>query len=824
MKMRTSLIVMIVMFAAGAALFLGGTACAEDAMKITLPESDLVTSAKPFTVLVELPEGAAGEAVRAEVVLQRTEPGLDAAALPAEVTLPAGGAVRRLVINAASLAEGEYAGKVTVGLGNAKHEAAFTMFRMPEGRPRQFPFGIYAPLFPKEREGQQQRLDEMHAAGINLVQDHMALMGRNNWIYDRAARLGMQFMPSCNSIGWRFREQPQEMKARLSNGENPRWPWACINNPTIREKASEAFAQFLKEYVRHPSFSGMVYYGDDLTLPVKHAGGKTAIACYCDYCVAQFKALTGLEPPRPDTCEKRSGIIPADDPLLQWMRYRCGTMHGGFIAEMRKAKDSVDPAIKLGLIHGWSEQPFVNIAAGIYCPLSHAAADVVSSYCYPNLRSPRMDLITEYEIAKMGNRDKQVWMLGIIGMNHTVWPDWQIHQNYWNMLAAGYRLISFFSWNDIVRAAEKGGTQQAREAVEALTVCGKHKDWLLPVAAFWKVPPARNALLFSFTTEACNVMPEFRGREHLEDVTLAYRESLRRHTPMEIICEEEIRDGILERFDTLCLYAVQAIPDDVHAAIETWAAKGGKVYLDRCNFSVKGGLPCSLETMMSIVRDRTRRPVVVSSPHVTSRELVAGDGHYFIFINNFTDQYWAIPFDYGNPQVNYDRCRLVRNEPVEATAVFQDTTRWLFDMSSGEMLGRSDKPLLLKLAPAWGLAVAALPADRAVLNIEGRDTAKTGDTAKFRIRIADARGQVIRAAFALRANVATPSGRTSRYSCFFGIENGEGSFVLPIGANDETGDWTLAFEGGFPRRKVTKVLRVTPGEPIRALADGLAGP
>ena len=53
------------------------------------------------------------------------------------------------------------------------------------------------------------------------------------------------------------------------------------------------------------------------------------------------------------------------------------------------AKDSVDPAFKLGMIHGWSGQPFINLAAASYSPITHRYTDVVSSYTTAREVRPR---------------------------------------------------------------------------------------------------------------------------------------------------------------------------------------------------------------------------------------------------------------------------------------------------------------------------------------------------------------------------------------------------------------------------------------------------
>ena len=74
----------------------------------------------------------------------------------------------------------------------------------------------------------------------------------------------------------------------------------------------------------------------------------------------------------------------------------------------------------------------------------------------------------------------------------------------------------------------------------------------------------------------------------------------------------------------------------------------------------------------------------------------------------------------------------------------------------------------------------------------------------------------------MQAEIRTPSGRSSRYSCYFGLRDGSGEFRLPLGVNDEVGTWTVTFEGGFPRTRTTRRLQVTEGPAPRALLSARA--
>jgi len=174
-------------------LLAGGAALGGEAITIALPDSDVVTSSKPYVAVVTVEEQLAKAGVSALVELRRAEAGLNnAAPFSASVrlaTAAAEGAVAgEVVIDAGNLAEGEYTGSITVTAGEQKRSAALTMFRLPDERPADFPYGTYAVPFhfendPKTRKrvpNKQQHIQvmkEMKAAGINLIQLHMAGIG-----------------------------------------------------------------------------------------------------------------------------------------------------------------------------------------------------------------------------------------------------------------------------------------------------------------------------------------------------------------------------------------------------------------------------------------------------------------------------------------------------------------------------------------------------------------------------------------------------------------------------------------------------------------------
>lgn len=797
---------------------------------LTCPPSDLVGRDGCYAVKIAFARPPNKETGTIRLKLKRCTPGLEAEAIEGALVVTARNRKPRELevrVDAADLADGEYAGELTFEAGDSKRSWPVSFFRMPDYRKPGIPFGIYAVPYPGDQPGMDATLALIRKTGLDLLCMHMNGIKQDRAFLDRAARFGLSFCPSSNmnhrddasTIEW-----PDALKIKFAPGApSVEKAPACFNQPEVRRQAADSFAGMLRQYKAHPAFSGLVYYGDDLFMHPQNTMGKAWISCYCPRCREDFKKRFGFEPPF--TTEARHTVVPANDQWLAWMQYRCRDVYGGFIEALMASKNAVDPAIQLGLCHGWPDNPFTSVATGIYTPLSQKATDVVSSYCYPFLRAPASDFICHYEFGKMNNRDKDVWMLGLFLSDGILTPDWEITQNYWNMLAAGYKFIAFFSWwnytGDMNNPSEER-RRQTSHALDLLARCGAHKDWILPAARHWQDTPARTAALYSFTTEACDIEPHNRNHRHMKELCRLYRNALAKQVQMNLLCEEEICAGILDRYDALCLHDVRALADDVHARIQAFANKGKLVLVDpdylyadgwhpNMQVSVRGAIELTSESMAQVLADRFPASFQVSNPDVTTRRFTSGVGEYYVFVNNFPDRYHGMTYWYGEKQENYKRAALVRSEPAEASVTFKGKRRFLFDMTNGKRIGNTAKPMELKLEPAWGRVIMALPVASVRLEIDGPASITQGQEAHFKLRAVDGKGKTIDAAFAARVTIHSPSGRPSRLNGYIDLKAGKTDFVLPTGCNEEPGDWRLVFEGGSPRRTVNRKLRIDKG-------------
>ena len=788
---------------------------------IVSPLSDLASPLLPYVLVVVL-HGPLTEPVTVTVSLRQADGGTVATQQLAAPVPPD----RRLrLCLSPHLEPGDYTGEVRIGGHDTVGRFAF--HQLPESTPPDIPFGIYAYPVPSDPAKQDAMLSEFRAAGIDTITGHLnELRAADSAFYDRAGRHGLRFRPSMRY--WRAedsREERQKANAPVLLGEREARHGICLSRPDLRQYAAENVVSFLESYRRHPAFAGSVYFGDDLFLPTTLMEGHAFIGCYCDVCREAYRAATSEEPPT--ATEARVGAVSEDDPWLRWQRHRCDRQYADFLCAIEAAKDRVDPAIVIGPCHGPPDNPFNQLATGLYGPRTQVMG-AVSSYAYTFLRSPASDFIVHYELGRMGNRQKPVWMLGFLEGDRTMAPAWHVQQSYWNMLAAGYQTVSFFSWWGLPKLRESDSADVRRrveEAVAALTRCGQHKEWIFPVAANWQRPEARCAQLYSLTTEAFDLAPQFRHHLHLRRIADFYRLALARQVPLDLIAEEEVLDGILDNYDIVSLHDVRALRGDVLVRLAEFAATPGKqVFVDRdllypdgwhprARVTIRGALELSPAGMVELMAPHAGPRPICANPDATLRRFTAGAIDYLVVANNYPDRVTGMPYNYGDPQVNYDHAALVPNEAIHATVAFPEPGRWLFDAAIGEALGSTDEPLDLDLEPAWGRVIAILPAAEAVLGVSVPETVVAGDAATIRLTLTDDRAQPLAGALTVELTLVTPDGE--RRSRMTALADGAAAITWRFGLNARPGTWQVEASGGFPRRTVRANLQVTmPREPV----------
>ena len=357
-----------------------------------------------------------------------------------------------------------------------------------------------------------------------------------------------------------------------------------------------------------------------LRVAVRGAG----LTDYNPHAIAWVKEHFGVDPVVPEPIEPGT-VIELDDPAYRWLD---ATRRGGG--------------------HFASASPILQYHNRDLAEVARAAAPDLTLMQMPGAVSGELDAVThelyEYgwgtpELASLGeyqrtaaeqhhlppDERKPIWPL-IGWYQHLPFPEWiGPHVNLMAklMAAQGSGVIDFASlplpWDyhggrdtrpdtSDFRDFEEGdwfaGHDDLREAYLQLQ---KDIEKHAPLLQTLEPEPMPIGVLYSRTTQMFQIgtrWPDQRQRlevdenpwVHGEVWQIAWPALKLAHLPVEVVTEPEIRDGALERYDTLILANAEYLPRDVHDAIEAFAAGGGNVVADASTaFAFPGAKPLHVD-------------------------------------------------------------------------------------------------------------------------------------------------------------------------------------------------------------------------------------
>ncbi|MDO9543177.1 MAG: beta-galactosidase, partial [Kiritimatiellia bacterium] len=440
-----------------------------------------------------------------------------------------------------------------------------------------FPFGVTA-------DGSLGRnsLIDMQTHNITHVSPHgTASVG----FMDRLLRYQLKLVPIGDVYyNTALAESHPETRMKLSNGEEIgviTRRELCFNHPLVQEQAIRRLKEQLNAVKDHPAFSKYFFFDDDTFLYYNHKGH---ISCYCATCADKFRKKTGLEPPKSAAWDKYgNGVIPEDDPWLLWQKFRCFDNYGNYHRILEEEKNRIAPLVKMGPLPGLAQFPFFHLQSGLYPPSGLGPLSLLSSYFYPSLFRPLKDCVYHGDLAFMGNRAKELWIMpqahgrayivpkagGTIlkgqgeGTGMDAAPGWFIRNQFYSWLAGGARGIIYFYYPALVGP-------YGQEGYEEIKRLGAIAEKYGPLFVKLERTPKEVGVWVSFINGNCFDLPS--GG--------AYRELLEAHVPAETVCDEEIEGGRLPSYKVLVLEGIHHLTEKMRGRIEKYIKQGGVVVQD----------------------------------------------------------------------------------------------------------------------------------------------------------------------------------------------------------------------------------------------------
>ena len=457
--------------------------------------------------------------------------------------------------------------------------------------PEQIPgllFGLYG--LPRDTRMQVIRYLE-DAQKHNVTLDNGHYNGGNNALYfDMAAAYGVKLAPCAHENLWPYGLPKGATPQRAENGSASDWP--CFRDPTTREWAKRNLQGVLGDLTRYPAFCNRIGFHDDVALRTVTAGKENFLTCYCPLCREAFKRETGLEAPIRTQVSWSGAIIDDADPWLRWNIFRVRDCYADFTKSLSEVIDRTAPQVKLGSFVVKNLDP----QAGLYAYYHAAPCGAVSCYDYPRATGTDANAFFMRQSGIIGNRQKESWMLNWIGgdpslaMGTDTASPGEVRCQFWNMLAAGNRVISYFRYGE-------PGTKECIEGTAALEELGRvgaiaRKVGPLFLAA--RPATAKVAVLCSSTAYFGSMLQNINGwwgvRAALRDAFFA---ALEENLSPEILAEEELIAGQAGNCQVIIVPNIRYLRRSALAALEECAAQG-KLVLVNANspVSIRGAVKC----------------------------------------------------------------------------------------------------------------------------------------------------------------------------------------------------------------------------------------
>lgn len=612
-------------------------------------------------------------------------------------------------------------------------------------------------------------------------------------------------------------EKHPEARQKLPSGEdtplhtNRSKPTPCQGHPLQREAAARNLKEQLRGVLRYPALSREVFISDDVHL--------YRYSCYNDHCTTRFRKLTGLDAPQPpDAGEaaKKKGIVPEDDPWLQWNRFRTHHAFGEYNHALAEAQQAVFPNGILGPITGPMQRPVMYASEGLNPADDQAAFGFLCYYYYPHYLWPMVSNIYYSELVRIGNRDdRPVWTLGqacapVQDASH-------LRSAFYTFLAAGNGGMSFFTYQEL----EPETWEEFRRLGAVARRFGK-------LFLELRRSPKRVALLIPFTAAIHdNEYPHATGQA-------AYINLLAAHVDAEPIGEEDLLAGRAEQYEAIVLANVDWLRQSAADKLVNYSRGGGAVLMDadtevklpgavRLDFPLSrvvvppnNRVPWTFRYLAPETREHVRSAVrAVAPPRYEAevpefivRQFEAGGVTYLWVVNILAAEQYRYLFEnckywegkdrwLGRDKLlSYLRSTGINTERVHARIRwFGGAAPAVYDVLAGKQLVTTPVDGGIEFEPGMrrlgGTLVALSPRAIASVAVSGVSRVQLGADLRLDVTVLDSNGQPVPGVHCLDVTLCRGDGTTDarRRTCV--ARGGRAQLTLPIAVNDPSGSYRV---------------------------------
>ncbi len=379
-------------------------------------------------------------------------------------------------------------------------------------------------------------------------------------------------------MGGFYIDPPEEFRAVDFFGR--KHAMACFRHPDFAREMTERIVTIARAFAQYPAFAGFAF--DD--------GPHVRVdCCYCESCVAEFKARHGVAPPRFEP-RGSSRIVEADDPVLLWEEFQQQSWQT-YLRTQAQAVRSVSDDLLMVTI------PSDSFFYGRFLNVNVKPEETPSGHRgrlqrIERIQPRRWSIWQSFPLARLPEEDEEGLQPWITGAHITADSPKMLMQTE-GPYAASYERVRYMSAAEIERMARSTLTEGAAgicywtpagplpsypDAFDAMAEVYRDIDRIREALRNRTPLPCEIALLYSTTTETMqqpwrqSTSERWRHLHAFEGIAYALNRS---NIPFEIVLESDISQTRLRDFRAVVMPAVEFLCEPAASAIEAAIARTG---------------------------------------------------------------------------------------------------------------------------------------------------------------------------------------------------------------------------------------------------------
>jgi hypothetical protein len=592
----------------------------------------------------------------------------------------------------------------------------------------------------------------------------------------------------------------------------------------LMEEKIERIIEPIKDYPGFYAFS----LDDEYSLWNTFWKGGHLWGDYSPWTLKYFKQETGIDAPMKNFYKELGSVIKKDEPYLLWLRYigmpggdfKLGFWNTGpaisyYAVKMKEVISKINPGIKVVRLIGSNYGELDAHVARIYC---NGFGESVAGSGWPELSAAC--IIDMQKVWDKNEEKKPVWaMIGWFRKDFPIDPetkrvkDWvRLDMSLPVKISLAYGVESV----EIVPFTLRHNPDLRKEFIDL----GKLIKEYGPMFLNLKREQGAVAVLYSEVNEGYQRVSQKWNSEKKKwepretgyvSPLIWYPAMMLAGIPIQLISDEDVLSGKLERFSTLILMNFQYTTSPILNKINEYVKNGGKVFINstsvirpegsilipeggggasnapsdgcyqlRTHITLENQVHQLISGFQTII-PYTEVPISLDSTYVTYTLSKSGNSKYLFLYNSdlWKEYYTTVTI---NEKVNY---------------IYNILSHQLVDTERA-----SNKTVFLTTVPKGNWQIFLLSPEK--IDSIGIKLTQKGNKVNYRIQVLDPQGKILSGSFPFKVDITDAEKQVTPYSCYLATEEGEVNHFFYLAKNDAKGIWKIEVEELISKKKTEK--------------------